>query len=76
MMAEGPAKFLRRTVWEGLTPDQMAERYRAGASLDDLGMLTGTSGHRVRQVLVTHGVTIRPSCRPLGPNPNRYVRKP
>jgi hypothetical protein len=74
-MIEASAKFLRRTVWESLTPEQMVERYAAGASLDDLGMLTGTSCYRVRKVLVAHGVTIRPPCRHYHSNPIRYVRK-
>lgn len=64
-----PVRYVRRTVYEDLTPEQIVERYRAGDSLDALGMITGTSGHRVRQILVAHGVTIRPpygsrqSCR-------------
>jgi hypothetical protein len=70
-----PVKFLRRTVWEDLTQEQIVERYLGGLSLDDLGMLTGTSPFRVRKVLVSHGVTIRPPCRHPGPNPSRYVRK-
>jgi hypothetical protein len=50
-------------------------RYKAGVSLDDLGTMTGTSGYRVRKVLVAHGVTIRPPCRHYHSNPIRYVRK-
>jgi hypothetical protein len=69
-----PVKFLRRTVYETLAPEQLVERYLSGSSLDDLGMLTGTSPFRVRKVLVSHGVTIRPPCRHPGPNPSRYVR--
>jgi hypothetical protein len=68
-------RFLRRTVWEALTPEQMVERYAAGASLDDLGMLTGTSGHRVRKVLVAHGVTIRPPYGHRGHSVSRYIAK-
>lgn len=69
------ARFLRRTVWEAMTPEQMIERYRAGASLDDIGMLTGSSAYKVRKILVAHGVTIKPSCRTSGPNPSRFVVK-
>lgn len=76
MVVHQPVKFLRRTVWEDLTPEQMVERYAAGASLDDLGMLTGTSAYRVRKILVAHGVTIRPPCRHGNPpSPIRYVKK-
>jgi hypothetical protein len=52
-------QFVRRTVWEDLTPEQMVERYAAGASLDDLGMLAGIGAYRVRRLLVSRGVTIR-----------------
>lgn len=76
MTATGSAKFLRRTVWEAMDEDQLVERYAAGASLDDLGMLTGTSAFRVRKILVARGVTIRPPCRHGNPpSPIRYVRK-
>jgi hypothetical protein len=63
MTASYNTRFLRRTVWEAMTPEQMVERYAAGASMDDIGFLTGTSGHKVRRILVAHGVTIRPPCR-------------
>jgi hypothetical protein len=76
-MTGDSAKHLRRTVWEALDEEQLVERYAAGASLDDLGMLTGTSGYRVRKILVARGVTIRPPCRHGSPpSPIRYVRKP
>jgi phage antirepressor YoqD-like protein len=52
-------KFVRRHVWEDLTPEQMVERYAAGASMGDLAMLAGIGPDRVRKILVAHGVTIR-----------------
>lgn len=52
-------RFVRVTVWEAMTPEQMAERYAAGATMDELGMLTGIGAYRVRRTLVSLGVTIR-----------------
>jgi hypothetical protein len=63
------SRFVRRTVWEALTPEQMVARYEEGLSLDDIGTLTGSSGHRVRKILIAHGVTIRPPCRHGSPCP-------
>jgi hypothetical protein len=74
-MTHSSVGYLRRTVWEPMTPEQLVARYAAGVSLDDLGTLTGTSGYRVRKILVAHGVTIRPPCRHYHSNPIRYVRK-
>lgn len=69
------SRFMRRTVWETLTPEQLVERYMSGTSLDDLGMLTGTSSYRVRKILVEQGVEIRPSCGSRGHSVSRYLRK-
>jgi hypothetical protein len=74
-MTHSSVGYLRRAVWEPMTPEQLVARYAAGVSLDDLGTLTGTSGYRVRKILVAHGVTIRPPCRHYHSNPIRYVRK-
>jgi hypothetical protein len=54
-------KFVRRTVWEALTPEQMVERYAAGESVDDLAIMAGIGSAKVRKILVDRGVTIRPS---------------
>jgi hypothetical protein len=54
-------KFCRWTVWEDLTPEQMVERYAAGAAVDDLAILAGIGSAKVRKILVERGVTIRPS---------------
>jgi hypothetical protein len=67
-------RFVRRTVYETLTLEQMVERYEAGASLDELGFATGTSGHIVRRQLVAVGVTIRPPCRHGSPSPIRFTK--
>lgn len=75
-MTNSPVRYLRRTVWEDLTPEQIADRYAAGASLDDIGIVTGTGVHRVRAVLVEAGVTIRPAIGGRCSNPNKYLRKP
>ena len=64
-------KFLRRTVWEAMTPEQMVARYDAGMSLNDIGFVAGTSGYQVRKLLVARGVTIRPRFG----HPSRYTRR-
>ena len=46
------------------TVEELAERYRAGASLDDLATLCGDKPHRIRRTLVAAGVTIRPPGPP------------
>lgn len=64
-------RFVRRTVWEAMTPEQMVERYAAGASMNDLGTLVGIATDRVRKILVDHGATIRRS----GPRPGAPIYK-
>lgn len=76
MTVHSSAHFLRRKVWETMTPEQMVERYAAGASMDEIGFATGTSGFQVRKILVAHGITIRPRCRHRESNPGRFVKKP
>lgn len=68
-------KFVRQTVWEDLTPEQVVERYAAGESMEGIGFAMGLSGYHVRQVLVAHGVTIRSSAGFLGRPHGRYTRK-
>lgn len=65
---------MRRTVYETLTIGQLVERYEAGASLDELGFATGTSGHIVRKKLVAAGVTIRPAFGHRTGSPSRYMK--
>lgn len=67
--------FVRRTVWEALTPEQAVERYAAGESMDAIGFAMGISGHLVRKILVAHGVTIRSSVGCIGRVRGRYTRK-
>ena len=50
----------RRPVKTAVAPEELARRYRDGASLDDLGVLCGCSGKRIRRILVAQGVEIRP----------------
>jgi predicted nucleic acid-binding Zn ribbon protein len=40
--------------------EELAERYRAGASLDDLAVLCEDTPYRIRSTLVAAGVAIRP----------------
>jgi hypothetical protein len=75
MMTPKPVRFVRKTVYEDLTPAQMVERYATGESLDGLGLITGTSSFRVRKVLVAHGVTIRPRFGHRQDGPSRYLSK-
>jgi hypothetical protein len=65
----------RHTVYEDLTTEQICEHYRAGRSMDELGFATGTSSHKVRKLLVEHGVTIRPAFGHRMGSPCRYMRK-
>jgi hypothetical protein len=41
-------------------PEELARRYRDGASLDDLGVLCDCTAVRIRRILVAHDVQIRP----------------
>jgi hypothetical protein len=75
-MKGSPVRYIRRTVWEDLTPEQVVERYATGASLHDLGILTGTSAYMVRRVLVAARATIRPATWGGPGNPRKYMRKP
>jgi uncharacterized protein (DUF433 family) len=40
--------------------EELAARYQAGASLDDLAVLYGNTPYRIRRTLVDAGVAIRP----------------
>lgn len=67
-------RFVRRTVYETLTLEQIVERYETGASLDELGFATGTSAHIVRKKLVAAGVAIRPAFGHRMGSPSRYMK--
>lgn len=67
-------KFMRRTVWEDLTPEQVVERYAAGESMEGIGFVMGTGARAVRKILVDHGVTIRTAAGCLGRANGRYTR--
>jgi uncharacterized protein (DUF433 family) len=55
-----PDRLADNAVKELPSADELAERYRAGASLDDLANQYGGSPYRIRSTLVTAGVAIRP----------------
>jgi len=58
-----------------IEPEELARRYRAGASLNDLGVLCRCSAWRVRAILVALGVEIRPrGGHPGGNGPNKFLR--
>jgi len=64
----------RRPVKITVNPAELAQRYRDGASLDDLGILCGCASTRIRNILVAQGVEIRPrGYNPGGNRPNRFV---
>jgi hypothetical protein len=70
-------RYLRRQPVR-ITVDaaELAQRYRDGASLDDLGILCGCTGTRIRHLLVAHGVEIRPrSYNPSGGKSNKFLRR-
>jgi hypothetical protein len=50
----------RRPVTITVEPKELARRYLDGASLDDLGVLCDCTAVRIRRILVSHGVEIRP----------------
>jgi hypothetical protein len=65
-------RFAGDAVNEFLPVEELVERYRAGATLDDLATLCGDKPHRIRRTLVVAGVAIRPP----GPQPFTPVEDP
>jgi hypothetical protein len=65
----------RRPVTITVAPEELARRYRDGASLDDLGVLCGCSGKRIRRILVAQGVEIRPRGYNNDCRPNKFMRR-
>jgi hypothetical protein len=66
----------RQPITIEVEPEELARRYRAGASLDDLGVLCQCTGTRVRAILVALGVEIRPCGGHTGGNgPKKFVRR-
>jgi hypothetical protein len=53
-------RYPRPPVAITVTPEELAQRYRDGASLDDLGVLCDCTAVRIRRILVAQGVEIRP----------------
>jgi hypothetical protein len=59
-----------------IKPEELARRYRDGASLEDLGVLCGCTGTRIRTILAALGVEIRPrGFNPGGNRPNKFLRR-
>jgi hypothetical protein len=57
-------------------PEELARRYRDGASLEDLGVLCDCTGTRIRTILTALGVDIRPrGFNPGGNRPNKFLRR-
>ena len=57
-------------------PEELARRYRDGASLEDLGVLCGCTGTRIRTILTALGVEIRPrGFNPGGNRSNKFLRR-
>jgi hypothetical protein len=55
-----PRRGTRGTANLPLSAGELAERYRAGASLDDLAILCQCSSSKIRRVLSETGVKIQP----------------
>jgi hypothetical protein len=65
----------RQPVTIAVEPEELARRYREGASLEDLGILCQCSGARIRAILVALGVEIRSrGGHPGGNGPNKFLR--
>jgi hypothetical protein len=59
-----------------IEPEELARRYQDGASLEDLAILCGCTGGRIRAILAARGVEIRPrGYNPGGVKTNRFVRR-
>jgi hypothetical protein len=56
-------------------PEELARRYLDGASLDDLGVLCGCSGKRIRRILVAQGVEIRSRGSNSDCRSTKFVRR-
>ena len=65
----------RRPVTITVTPEELVQRYLDGASLDDLGVLCGCSGKRIRRILVAQGVEIRPRGYNSDCRSTKFVRR-
>ena len=66
----------RQPVTLAVEPEELARRYREGASLEDLGILCQCSGARIRAILVALGVEIRPlGGQSSGNGPNKFLRR-
>ena len=66
----------RQPVTIAVEPEELARRYREGASLEDLGILCQCSGARIRAILVALGVEIRSrGGHPGGNGPNKFLRR-
>ncbi len=65
-----------RPVTLAINTDDLAQRYRDGASLLDLAILCDCSSGRIRSLLVAAGVEIRPrGHNPGGNRPNKFLRR-
>ena len=66
----------QRPVNLPIDPDELAQRYRDGASLDDLGILCGCTVFCIRRILVGQGVAIRPrGYTPGQGRANKFLRR-
>jgi len=65
----------RRPVKTAVDPEELARRYRDGASLDDLGVLCGCSSKRIRRILTVQGVEIRPRGYNSDCRPNKFMHR-
>src|SRR3954452_23293692 len=67
-------RFGLNRVLIAVDPEDLAKHYRDGVSLDDLGILCGCSGKRIRHILVAQGVESRPRGYNSDCRPNKFMR--
>jgi hypothetical protein len=59
-----------------IEPEELARRFRDGASLANLGVLCHCTGTRIRHILATLGVEVRPrGSNFCGHRPNKFLRR-
>jgi hypothetical protein len=69
-------RFPRHPVDLPIKPDELAQRYRDGASMDDLAILCGCTVFCIRRILVGQGVAIRPrGYTPGQGRANKFLRR-
>jgi hypothetical protein len=59
-----------------IEPEELARRFRDGASLANLGVLCHCTGTRIRHILAALGVETQPrGSNSCGHRPNKFLRR-